>query len=95
MPTSSLDDVLHVDLLVAFHLMYTLVNGKKHLGQESQTHPVLFQKCDVLLRELATGLIVVDALSTIATLELVTDNTSFHGSHPGFSDVCVTSSQPH
>ena len=34
--------ILHIDLLVAFHLNYTLVNDKKFPGQESQTHPVLF-----------------------------------------------------
>jgi len=57
-------------------------------------HPVFSKNCEVLLRELTAVLIVIDTLGAITILELVADNASFHGSHPGFPDVLVAGSQP-
>jgi hypothetical protein len=85
--------LLHVDLLVALHL-YILSTARSFPERKSQTHPVFSKKCEVLLRELTAVLIVIDTLGAITTLELVADNASFHGLHPGFSDVLVAGSQP-
>jgi hypothetical protein len=70
------------------------VNDIKLLGADLETHPVLSKERDVLFRELTASLVVVNTFSTIATLELITDDTGFHGSDPGFTYVRVAGSQP-
>ena len=50
--------------------------------REDDTHPVLPEQRDILVREITAGFIVVDALYAVALLHLVADDAGLHGADP-------------
>lgn len=67
--------------------------GSERDEKIENTYIVLLQHVDIPFGQVFTPLVVVHALDPLAFGEVVSDDTSFHGPDPRFSDMLLTSFQ--